>query len=113
MQSEIAKEIDNDKKCLIYSVDLSAAFDLIRPGIFVSKALKVIKDKGLVWLMRDFIIERLAYVELNDCASSMFKLEVGCPQGSTLGPKVFNIYCHDLVDHIPGFLMTICDGVLK
>lgn len=33
----------------------------------------------------------------------------GCPQGSTLGPKVFNIYCHDLIDNIEGHLTLYVD----
>jgi hypothetical protein len=78
-------------------MDLSAAFNLIRPGIFVKKALNVIPDKGLVWLIPNFITDRRAYVEVGTNASTTFKLPVGCPQGSTLGTKVFSIYCHDLI----------------
>jgi len=35
---------------------------------------------------------------------------VGSPQGSTLGPKIFNIYCHDLINHIEkGTLISYAD----
>jgi hypothetical protein len=37
LQSEIAGHLDEGDCCLFYSVDLSAAFDLICPGIFVQK----------------------------------------------------------------------------
>ncbi len=109
LQTALAEELDKNRMCIVYSMDLSAAFDLIRPGMFVKKALEVIPDSGLVWLMRDFITDRRAYVEVGANASTTFKLPVGCPQGSTLGPKVFSIYCHDLVKHVPGTLITYAD----
>jgi len=47
--------LDQNRICLMYSMDLTAALDLIRPGIFAKKALKVVPDAGLVWLMYNFI----------------------------------------------------------
>ncbi len=64
----------------MYSVDLSAAFDLIRPGIFVSKAKKKI-DNGLVNLINEFLTERSACVEFNGSILCSFKMDVGSPQG--------------------------------
>lgn len=96
IQSHIAEQLDANKQCLVYSMDLSAAFDLIRPGIFVNKAMKVISDEGIVWLILEFIKNRKAFVELDGETSSTIEMSVGCPQGSTLGPKIFNIYCNDL-----------------
>jgi len=47
VQDCIASALENKEKCLIYSMDLSAAFDLVRPGIFASKARRIIGDDGL------------------------------------------------------------------
>jgi hypothetical protein len=96
----------------MYSADLSAMFDLVRPGIFVKKALQVIPEEhhDLIHLVHDFITGPKAYVELNTSVSTIFELPLGCPQGSTLGPKVFNIYCHDLIDNITeGSLISYAD----
>ncbi len=47
----------------------------------------------------EFITERKAFVQVGESTSSIFKFQAGCPQGSTLGPKVFNLYCHDLIQN--------------
>lgn len=110
VQDVVAGALDSQQLALVYSVDLSVAFDIVRPGIFVEKALRVIKEPGLVWLIHEYITERRAFVEIGNSVLTTFGLEVGCPQGSTLGPKVFNIYCHDLVKVInQGQLISYAD----
>jgi hypothetical protein len=110
IQGFIAEELSVGKYVAVYSVDLSAAFDLIRPGIFVKKALKVIPDHNIVHFMHDFITERKGFVEINQWCSETLQFKVGCPQGSTLGPKVFNIYCSDLIESITfGKLVSFAD----
>ncbi len=41
IQNKLAEYLDSNKMCMIYSVDLSAAFDLIRPGIFTKSKSKL------------------------------------------------------------------------
>jgi hypothetical protein len=69
LQSVLADELDVGHQCTVYSMDLSAAFDLIRPGTFVRKALKIIPESRLVSLMYDFITELHAYVKINGVAN--------------------------------------------
>ncbi len=109
LQDAICEALDKKKLCLVYSVDLSAAFDLIRPGLFYEKASKVMPP-GLARIIFNFISDRRAYVEVGQSTSCSFKLPIGCPQGSTLGPKVFSIYCGDLNEEFEeGFLVSFAD----
>jgi hypothetical protein len=62
LQDYIASQMDLGLKCLVYSMDLSVVFDLIRPGIFIKKALEVIPECGIAQLMYEFITEHRAYV---------------------------------------------------
>jgi len=89
-------------------MDLSAAFDLIRPDIFTKRAIEVLPE-NMVWLIKDFITERKAFVEIGQSSSSIFTFKAGCPQGSTLGPKVFNIYCRNLHEIIDSRIVTYAD----
>ncbi len=78
--------------------------------MFVSKALATIEDKGVVSLVRDFITERKTYVEIGHSVSTILNLDVGCPQGSTLGPKVLSLYWKDLIDSVDeGLLIPYAD----
>ena len=87
-----------DKKCevAIYSIDLSAAFDLINPRIFSEVCLSLRIDSWTCRVLVNFLRDRLAYVSINQDNSSPFGLKLGCAQGSTLGPKIFNIYVSGL-----------------
>jgi len=106
IQSTLANLLDHKKPCIIYSTDLSAAFDLIRPGIFHQKAKRVIGEP-MADMIHEFITERKGYVEVEGERSYVFNFPAGCPQGSTLGPRVFNIYCCDLNSVIESDCSTI------
>ena len=92
IQNEISSLIEQGKKVLVSSCDLTAAFDLLRSDIFEERC----KAKGLpvhlTKLMLDWIKNRSGYVEVNGEVSCFFDVKLGCVQGSCLGPLIFAIY---------------------
>ena len=91
MQSRIAGILESKRPGLVYSMDLSAAFDLLRPDKFYNLFKNDISPELLFSIM-DFLQDRTFQVEVNGVLSSIKSLDRGCVQGSVLGPRLFAIY---------------------
>ncbi len=91
LQSIIAKALDEGSIVAVYSVDLSAAFDLLRIDTF-DKIISSYISSGLRHSLIEFLKERKITVDIDGHRSNIGKLEVGCVQGSTLGPRLFTLY---------------------
>jgi len=95
IQSILAENLDAGKQGIMYSIDLSAAFDLLRPDKF-HDLFKDQLSEGLLFSLMDFLTNRKFMVQLNDCYSQLRCLDRGCVQGSILGPKLFSLYTSKL-----------------
>ncbi len=91
----MAEALDNGKNGIIYSVDLSAAFDLLKPDKFF-KLFKTKLSEGLLFAILDFLSGRRLKVHLNYDYSENKEIDRGCAQGSILGPKLFSLYVSEL-----------------
>ena len=54
----------------------------------------------LQWL-NSYLSNQSHFVQINDRISESVKVRFGMPQGSILGPMLFNLYVSDLQDHLP------------
>lgn len=91
IQSLIDENLDAGRQGIVYSIDLSAAFDLLRPDKFIDLFKDQLSD-GLLFALMDFLTKRKFLVQLNNCTSELRCLDRGCVQGSILGPKLFSLY---------------------
>lgn len=101
IQKEISCRLEQGHDCVIYSVDLSAAFDMLRKRTFVSLLHPNITAQGLDRVLYDFLSDRKFIVEVNSSTSTEFNLEIGCVQGSVLGPKLFSLYTRLIPTKLP------------
>jgi len=108
-QNAISKCLD-DKLCVAaYSMDLSAAFDMLRPDIFSNFINSTTASNNLKFALTNFLLGRGFYVQIDDEMSGILDMPIGCAQGSILGPKLFTLYLSELRKHIDGDLVSYAD----
>jgi len=100
LQDFIASEIDRGNKVVVYSTDLTAAFDLLRPNLLIKKLVELGFPKSYINVILDFLTARLGFVDMNGTYSFVKHIPLGCVQGSVLGPFLFNLYTSDLQEII-------------
>ncbi len=117
MHNDILTALDQNKPVLIICMDLSAAFDTVDHEIQLNHIEKCfgIKHTCLKWF-RSYLNNRKQTIVINGEQSSSRVVTCGVPQGSVLGPKLYNIYTLPIIDivkkHKVHFMLYADDGHL-
>ena len=93
---KITNSLDNMKAVISVFIDLKKAFDTIDHTILLQK-LNHYGIRGIVnqWIC-SYLTYRKQYVQIKGTKSSLERILCGVPQGSILGPTLFNLYLNDI-----------------
>ena len=89
--------------------DLSKAFDVIDHTILLKKMEKygirgIANDR-----FRNYLSDRMQFVEINGIQSQKVPIKIGVPQGSILGPLLYLIYVNDIGNSCAGNVLSFAD----
>ena len=103
------RALDNGDIVGAVLMDLSKAFDCLPHKLLIAKPHAYGFSVEACTLMASYLTGRRQRVKLQGFKSKWFNLRKGVPQGSILGPILFNIFINDLLYGIDDHMYNYAD----
>jgi len=94
--------MDNNNYVAVASVDLSSAFDVVNIELLIICLTKMGLPQDIMGLLKEWLVGRIAYEEVEGSCSKFFVVDSGTMQGSVLGPVLFNLFISPFLENSSG-----------
>ena len=96
MIEHFKRSLDNGEYVACLSMDLSKAFDCLPHCLTICKLYSYGVSREACTLIASYLRDRKQRIKLGSSRSEWTELFKGVPQGSILGPLIFNIFLNDI-----------------
>lgn len=93
--------LDGGSDVYVVALDIAGAFDRVWHRGIVTKLRSLGVCGGLLQLLQDYLCGRTSSTVVSGHTSAPHPVRAGVPQGSVLGPLLWNVYFNDILQLIP------------